>query len=439
MVRSNLRSCLLVAFFFVFSVFQSEPGASATKDLVQKGEYLARAANCVACHSTYGGKAFSGGLLMALPFGLGEIYATNITPHPEAGIGNYTLEDFDAAMRLGVAKDGHMLYPAMPYPSYAVMSDDDIAALYAYFMEAVEPVAEPTPPNDIPWPLNARWPLKIWNYFFSTTDQYIADSAQSAEWNRGAYLVQGAGHCGSCHTPRGIFFQEASFSESGDSFLSGGVLDFWSAGNLRQDMNTGLGRWSKSDIIEYLKTGHNQFGSAFGTMTEVINYSTQFLTEEDLGAMAVYLASLSPVMDDEGPTYAYDPADEDDLRASRLESPGALIYMQKCMACHRPDGQAASPYIPPLAGNPAVMDPDPSSLINITLNGTQRIVVGGVPNAYWMPRFRNGLSDQDIAQVVSFIRSGWGNKAKSVSAEEVAVIRSGTTAAKDKVQILKMK
>ena len=438
-MRSNLRAGACAAIAFVFSAFHSGAGLAASDDLIQKGEYLARAANCVACHSTYGGEAFSGGLLMALPFGLGEIYATNITPHPEAGIGTYTLEDFDAALRLGVAKDGHMLYPAMPYPSYAIMSDDDIAALYAYFMEGVKPVAEPTPPNEISWPLNMRWPLKVWNFFFSTTDRYVPNSAQSADWNRGAYLVQGAGHCGACHTPRGLLFQEASLNESDDSFLAGGTLDFWSAGNLRQDANSGLGRWSQSDIVEFLKTGHNHFGSAFGTMTEVINNSTQYLTDADLNAMAVYLASLSPVMGDEGPAYTYDSATETDLRAGRFERPGALVYMQKCMACHRADGQAAAPYIPPLAGNPAVMDPDPSSLINVTLNGTQRIVVGGIPDAYWMPRFRNGLSDQEVADVVTFMRSSWGNRAAPVSADDVAEIRAGTDAASDAVQILKMK
>lgn len=435
----RLHTWMTAASVVLLSVIQAGTAQAASQqELIAKGEYLARASNCVACHSTYGGKPFAGGLLMALPFGLGEIYATNITPHPEAGIGNYTLEDFDRAMRFGEAKDGHMLYPAMPYPSYAIMSDEDIEAMYVYFMEAVEPVAEPTPPNDIPWPLNMRWPLKAWNFFFSTTDQYVPDETQSLEWNRGAYLVQGAGHCGACHTPRGLLFQEASLDHSEESFLSGGVLDFWSAGNLRQDMNTGLGRWSEQDIVDFLKTGHNQFGSTFGTMTEVINNSTQYMTDGDLKSIAVYLRSLSPVMD-EGAPYEYDPSTAEDIRAGKFDQRGLLVYRQKCMSCHRPDGKAHAPYIPPLAGNPAVMDPDPSSLINITLNGTQRIVVGGIPNAYWMPRFRVMLSDQEVADVVTFIRKGWGNTAPPVTAAEVAEIRAGTDAATDAVQVLKMK
>ena len=438
-MRRGLRQLTAAAVAFAVSAIHGGAATAASEELIQEGEYLARAANCVACHSAYGGQAFAGGLLMALPFGLGKIYATNITPHPSAGIGKYTLEDFDKALRLGVAKDGHMLYPAMPYPSYAILSDGDIEALYAYFTEAVDPVAVPTPPNNISWPFDARWPLKAWNFFFSTTERYVADEGQSAEWNRGAYLVQGAGHCGACHTPRGLLFQEASFDESDEQFLAGGVLDFWSAGNLRQDVNTGLGRWSQDDIVDFLKTGHNQFGSAFGTMTEVINNSTQFLTDGDLHSMATYLRSLTPVMDSEGPAYAYDPSSEDDIRGGRFDRPGVLLYMQKCMACHRADGQAYAPFIPPLAGNPAVVDADPSSLINVTMNGTQRIVVGGMPDAYWMPRFRNMLSDQEVADVVTMIRSAWGNRAAPVIAADVAAIRSGTTAATDAVQILKMK
>ena len=419
-------------------MFLAPKAQAASEDLIQKGEYLARAGNCVACHSVPGGDAFAGGLRMALPFGFGEIYATNITPHPEQGIGRYTLEDFDRALRLGVAKDGHMLYPAMPYPSYALFNEEDIEALYAFFMEGVEPVAYSPPPNDVSWPFDARWPLKIWNYLFSTTERYIPDDSQSAAWNRGAYLVQGAGHCGACHTPRGLFFQEANLDGEDESFLSGGVIDFWSAGNLRQDINTGLGRWSEDDIIQFLKVGHNQFGSAFGTMTEVINNSTQFLSDEDLNAMAVYLRSLSPIEDDEE-TYVYDPSTAEDLRAGRVDQTGMLSYYQRCMSCHRADGQAYAPYIPPLAGNSAVMDPDPSSLINVTLNGTLRVVIDGVPDAYQMPRFRNMMSDQEIADVVTMIRTSWGNRAPAVSASDVADIRAGTQAFPDSVPILKMK
>jgi len=435
----RLRTWAATVAFAVGAVCQGQAVFAASEDLIQKGEYIARAANCVACHSSYGGDAFAGGLLMALPFGLGEIYATNITPHPDAGIGNYTLEDFDRALRLGIAKDGHMLYPAMPYPSYALFSEGDVEALYAYFMEGVAPVTAATPPNDISWPFDVRWPLKAWNFLFSTTERYVADDAQRDAWNRGAYLVQGAGHCGACHTPRGVLFQEASLDGGDESFLSGGVLDFWSAGNLRQDMNAGLGRWSQEDVVQFLKTGHNKFGSAFGTMTEVINNSTQFLSDADLNAMATYLRSLSPVMGDEGLVYAYDAAIEEDLRAGRYDQPGMLLYMQKCMSCHRADGQAYAPYIPPLAGNSAVMDPDPSSLINVTLNGTQRIVVGGIPDAYWMPRFRNMLSDQEVADVVTMMRTSWGNQAPAVTAAQVRVIRHGTNEASDIAQILKMK
>ena len=263
---------------------------AANGAMPSKGEYLARASDCVACHSVPGGKAFTGGLKMGTP--LGAIYATNITPDPETGIGGYSLAEFDRAVRGGVAKDGHHLYPAMPYPSYAKMSDADIAALYSYFMKEVPPVKLANKPSEIPEKLAFRFPLAIWNALFTDSAPYQNDPGHDAVWNRGAYLVQGPGHCGACHTPRGFAFQEQATTERGAAFLAGASLDGWSASNLRGDARTGLGSWSAEDIVAFLGEGHNRDGAAFGSMVDVINNSTPYLSADDLHAIAVYLKSL---------------------------------------------------------------------------------------------------------------------------------------------------
>src|SRR5579863_6219026 len=254
------------------------------------GEYVARAADCVACHSIPGGKAFAGGLKMGTP--LGAIYSTNITPDSETGIGTYSLADFDRAVRQGIAKDGHRLYPAMPYPSYVKLADADVAALYRFFMKQVPPVHQVNLKSEIPTLLSFRWPVAFWNFFFAPSVSYVAKPNHDAVWNRGAYLVQGPGHCGACHTPRGIGMQEKSLDDSSANFLAGAELDGWYAPSLRVDVRTGLGTWSTRDISEFLMHGHNRVGSAFGSMIDVINNSTSYFSDSDIDAIAVYLKSL---------------------------------------------------------------------------------------------------------------------------------------------------
>ncbi len=235
---------------------------------------------------------------------MGAIYSTNITPDPDTGIGNYSLEDFDRAVRSGVAKDRHRLYPAMPYPSYAKISDDDLKALYTFFMKEVPPVKQADKPNEIPLYLSARWPLALWNAIFAPKSGYAARQEHDAAWNRGAYLVQGLGHCGACHTPRGWAFQEKALDDSSAAYLQGAELDAWFAPNLRGDVRTGLGDWSQDDIAAFLKTGHNDKGVVFGSMLDVINNSTPYLTDDDLKAMAVFLKSLPATA--QQATFAYD-------------------------------------------------------------------------------------------------------------------------------------
>lgn len=406
---------------------------------MSQGEYLARAGNCVACHTVPNGKPFAGGLKMAVPL-LGTIYATNITPDPETGIGNYTFEDFDNAVRLGYAKDGHNLYPAMPYPSYAKINEDDMQALYNYFMKEVTPVKQTQPDNDIPGWKSPRWPLSIWNLFMRDDDAYEPDEDQSEQWNRGAYLVQGLGHCGACHTPRGWFLQEEGLDESDDEYLAGAPLDNWSAASLNGDINSGLGRWSEADIAEYLKTGKNKFGTAFGTMVEVINSSTVFMSDDDLAAIAVYLKSLPANYEEDDKEWSYDATAASQLTKLNFQATGSQIYYEYCVSCHGYDGAGNDKHMPSLAGNPVILDSSPASLVNLTLNGSLRVVANGVPETFDMPYFRGLLNDQQIADVVTFMRTAWGHSASAVTEEQVAEIRDATQHVEnDDVVVLRMK
>lgn len=434
MIRMTMRLVLLAG-LLAGVVGVRAAGAQAPASPTAAGEYLARAGDCVACHSAPGGKAFAGGLKMGTP--LGAIYATNITPDVETGIGTYTLQDFDRAVRGGVAKDGRLLYPSMPYPSYAKLTDVDVQALYAYFMRAVPPVHQPNRASEIPAYLALRWPMAVWNALFTGGSGFTPNPAKDAQWNRGAYLVEGLGHCGACHTPRGWAFQEKALDCGNPAFLSGATLDFWYAPSLRGNVATGLGRWTPAEIAEFLKTGHNRHGSAYGSMRDVINNSTPYLSDDDLAAIAVYLASLPATATETAPVA--DEATATALLEGTAGTPGAAVYAAQCMSCHKETGAAAPPYIPALAGNPTVLDKDPASLINIVLNGSAPLVVKGSPAPYRMPQYRAQMSDQQIADVVTFIRNGWGNSAPPVSAGAVENLRKNTDPASDRVVILRMR
>jgi alcohol dehydrogenase (quinone), cytochrome c subunit len=398
-------------------------------------EYLARAADCVACHSIPGGKAFAGGLKMGTP--LGAIYSTNITPDPETGIGRYSLADFDGALRQGRAKDGHRLYPAMPYPSYVKLTDADVAMLYRFFMKQVPAVRQANSKNEIPAALSARWPLAIWDTSFVPSDSYVVKPGHDAAWNRGAYLVQGLGHCGACHTPRGIGMQEKALDDSSPKYLAGAELDAWYAPSLRQDMRTGIGGWSETDIAEFLKYGHNRVGTAFGSMIDVINNSTSYLSDDDISAIAKYLKSLQSTSTQQA--VAYHPETAKALRNGPTMQRGAVVYTGVCSSCHGFDAKGFTPYMPALVSNPVVLDDNPSSLINVVLNGSIPLVARGMPDAYRMPQFRQQSSDQDIAEVVTFIRNGWGNQGPAVTAAEVAKLRKKTDPTSDQVIVLRMR
>jgi alcohol dehydrogenase (quinone), cytochrome c subunit len=427
-----LIGAIIVAGAMLFALWPTKTRAIATRptsgDLLRggPGEYLAIAADCGACHTAPGGKPFAGGLKLDSP--VGAIYSTNITPDPESGIGKYTLEDFERAVRHGIAKNGVTLYPAMPYPSYAVMTDADVAALYDYFMHGVEPAAAPAHANGIPWPLSIRWPLAIWRKIFAPSpDAPAFDAARFTDpvVARGAYLVEGPGHCGSCHTPRAPTLQEKALDDSSPVFLAGGpVIDGWVAVNLRGNAGDGLGSWSKEDIVATLRTARNKEQTVIGSaMSDVVVHSTSHLTDEDLVAIASYLKTLPPAPNDLA-KYSADPATAAALAAGRETSRGAELYDDNCAACHRSDGAGSPNVLPKIAGNSTVLSTDPDSLIRLVLTGSSLPGTAGAPSPLGMPGFGWRLSNAEIAQLLTFIRSSWGNRAPSVSARDVAKVRA---------------
>ncbi|MBF7141577.1 MULTISPECIES: cytochrome c [Pseudomonas] len=389
--------------------------------LVKRGEYLARAGDCVACHTAKGGAPFAGGLAMETPIGV--IYSSNITPD-STGIGGYSFDDFDQAIRHGVRKDGSTLYPAMPYPSYARVSDEDMQALYAYFMHGVQPVAQANKETDIPWPLSMRWPLSVWRAMFAPKVEPFKAAGTDEVVDRGAYLVEGLGHCGACHTPRAITMQEKALTASeGNDFLSGSApLEGWIAKNLRGDHRDGLGSWSEAELVAFLKTGRSDRTAVFGGMSDVVEHSMQYMSDADLTAIARYLKTLPPVNPDDAPQ-VYDRAVGDALWKGNDSTPGASVYVDNCAACHRTDGKGYTRVFPALAGNPVVQTADATSLINLVLRGGTLVATHTAPSTFTMPGYAWRLSDQQVADVVNFIRNSWGNQGTPVAAKEVKNLR----------------
>ena len=390
---------------------------ASTREQILRGRYVARLGDCVACHTQDKRKPMAGGLALETPFG--KLYSTNITPDRQTGIGQYSFAQFDRVMREGVTADGRHLYPAMPYPSYAKMSEEDMRALYVYLMQAVKPLALPNRPLEMSFPFNQRWGMALWNMAFLQAGPFRPDPAQSAQWNRGAYIVQGPGHCGACHTPRGIGMQEKTMSESGSNgplFLSGETVEHWHALDLR-------GRWQPADVAGLLRTGSNRFGTGAGNMVDVVQHSTQYLSDEDLLAIGTYLASLPsparqrPPQATAAPVAAAIPAD---LYLSR----GGLGYVQFCATCHRSDGNGVQGLFPPLAGNPTLQSNEPASLIHIMLTGWRAARTHAQPKAMSMPAF-SVLSDGEIAEIRNCARTSWGGRQQAdISERQVARLRA---------------
>jgi mono/diheme cytochrome c family protein len=390
----------------------------------ERGAYLAKAADCAGCHTApQGGAPYAGGLGMASPFG--TIVSSNITPDPQYGIGRYTYQDFERALREGVARGGKRLYPAMPYVSFSKLTDEDVHALYVFMLHGVAPVAKPTPPADVAFPFNQRWALRFWQMAFVPSKPFVPHPQLDPKWNRGAYLVQGPGHCGACHTPRGMFYQESGTDESSGDYLVGGVNDHWFAPNLTGDQGSGLGRFTAADLAAFLKTGHGAGVIAYGSMVQQIEDSSQYLTQQDADAIAHYLKSL-PAQQPSGTYTRGSDTARSSANGSRVPDSlnlGFNVYRSFCASCHRDDGRGVPNVFPALAANPSVIAEDTTSLIRLLVEGGNSPSTLAGPQRQQMPGFATTLADVEIAQVLTYIRSAWGNNAQSITANDVATLR----------------
>ncbi len=374
---------------------------------VEQGAYLAKAGNCQTCHTVEDAAAYAGGLPFHTPFGV--LYSTNITPDPNTGIGKWSFEDFHASMKHGVRPDGSHLYPAFPYTDFAKLSDADIASLYLY-LQTIEPVEQAAPENELAFPYNQRALLAGWKALYHDPAAFRPEDAQSEQWNRGAYLVEAAGHCGACHTPRNALGAEnESLALTGGSYLDRvrfGYYRPWSGVNLTGH-EAGLAAWSEADIVDYLRDGISGNAIVHGPMREVVMNSTSQLSDEDLQAMAVYLKSLPARAQPKGPRPDHDTLAE-----------GEVVYTVHCGSCHLPSGEGDAGLGVSLLGNPIVQASDPASLLNVILYGPhlpQRLVT----DRSKMKMFGKRLSNADIAAVASYVREEFGNGAGAVTPGEV--------------------
>lgn len=371
---------------------------------VRRGQYLVREGDCLSCHLAAGGKPFAGGLGLNTPFGV--IYSSNITSDRNAGIGAWTSDQFYRAMHDGIGIHGERLYPAFPYPWFERASRADDDAILAY-LKTVPPVDSTPPPNRLPFPFNIRKTVAAWDLLFLHQKAFTPDPQQSAEWNRGAQIVNGLGHCGGCHTPKNTLGADKS-----SEMFWGADLDNHVAPDLTSNAHTGLGTWSVDEIVEYLKTGRNARANAGGPMADVITYSTSLLNDDDRHAIAVYLKSL-PASDDE---------------SAKTPDPGAMkrgaeIYTDACSACHLGNGVGQPGFFPPLGRNSVVQQRDPTGLLHILLAGSRTAPSPTRPSPLAMPSFAWKLSDAEIADVSTYLRNSWGNRANDVSTKDVRDLR----------------
>ena len=392
--------------------------AAPAQTLAQRGAYLAKVGDCIACHSAPGKPAFAGGL--PIDSGLGVLYSTNITPDKEHGIGKYTEKQFADAVRKGVRADGTHLYPAMPYTSYAKVSDEDIKALYAYFQTGVKASSYAPPESTMGFPFNQRWGMVFWNFFFADDKPFKPQPGWSAQVRNGAYLVEGLGHCSSCHTPRGFAINEKA-SHSGEAkFLAGGELNGWPVPSLR-----GLPRWDQAAIVDYLQTGRNKNSAVAGEMTAVVQHSTSQMTAADLNDIAAYLKALPPAPPRDA---AVQPQGREatvkKLSAAINLTLGERLYLDNCSACHFVTGKGATRVFPELDGATVVNAENPTALLHVMLAGARTPSTDKAPSVLVMPGFGKRLSDGEAAALATFLRQGWGNTAAAVSEKDVAKVRA---------------
>jgi len=389
------------------------PGQSLDQT-IKRGEYLAHVGDCVACHTRHDGPPFAGGFALPTPFG--TLYSPNITPDTQTGIGNWSADDFYNMMHTGRSRDGTLLYPAMPFPAYTKVTRADSDAIFAY-LSSLKPVHQPNRENELRFPYNNRSLLIGWRTLYFHQGEFRPDPKRSAEWNRGAYLVEGLGHCGTCHTAI-----NALGGSSDEKAFAGGLIPMqnWYAPSLTNNKEAGLGDWPLDDIIALLKTGQSKRGVVYGPMAEVVHNSLQYLTDADVHAMAVYLKTL--------PEHSTSASSNNTGGATRVSAStlarGHAIYVAQCASCHLESGLGQPPGYPPLANNPSIEMESAVNPIRMVLNGGYPPETTGNPRPYGMPPFAQVMSDEDIAAVVTYVRVSWGNHGQPVTALEVNTLRS---------------
>ncbi len=417
MIRQRRHDALavLLACGIVLAHAAEPPKPADRAQLLARGEYLARAGDCVACHTIPAGKLFGGGRPMETPFG--TIYAPNISSDKATGIGNWTAAEFYRTMHEGRSRDGSFIYPVMPFASYTKVTRADSDAIYAY-LQSVPPVRQPNRSHELRFPFDQRQLLLGWRTLFFRQGEYQPDPAQPAEWNRGAYLVEGLGHCTMCHTEINALGGNKRSKE-----YQGGLIPLqqWYAPSLTSNREAGLGAWNLTDIADLLQAGVSQRGAVYGPMAEVVYDSFQYLNDDDVRAVAVYLKSLPGRA---GEVDSAPPPSAVTEETNRLAPLGHKIYDAQCAVCHAADGRGKPPHFPPLANNQSIQMTSSVNPIRMVLNGGYAPGTRRNPMPYGMPPFAQSLSDEEVAAVVTFIRTAWGNHGKPVSAKEVNALRS---------------
>jgi mono/diheme cytochrome c family protein len=392
------------------------PAKLAQASTVERGEYLAKAADCMVCHTAPGGKEYAGGLGFKLPFG--TLYSTNITPDKDTGIGNYSDQDFLNAMHRGVRRDGARLYPAMPYTSYTYVTDEDALAIKAYLF-SLPPVHATAPENTLAFPFNQRWAMMAWSAVFNPDARFAPDSSKSPEWNRGAYLAEALAHCGECHTPRNL-----AFALNNRQKFAGAVTAGWRAFNISSDKATGIGAWRDDDLISYLSTGHAAgHGTASGPMGEAVDHSFSQFAPEDIRAIVAYLRSVPPVASTDLPATLALLAPASHKEGGTADARGKRMFEGACVSCHGWTGQSPVSSFATLTGAWAVNDPSATNVAQIVISGTRRHTPDGVLS---MPAFGNAYSDDEIAAVANYVTARFGSQGSKLTASDVAELRKQT-------------
>jgi len=391
------------------------PQELVSASLIERGQYLTRAADCVACHTKEGGQTFAGGRAFVLPFG--TLYSTNITPDKKTGIGDYSDADFLRALHKGIGRDGTRLYPAMPYASYTYMTDADALAIKAYLF-SLPPVEAAPPANTLSFPYNQRWAMGIWSAMFNPDKRFEPNGERSAEWNRGAYLAEAMGHCGECHTPRNL-----GFALDNRNKFAGAKQAGWLAYNISSDKEAGIGEWKPEEIAAYIGAGHAAGrGTADGPMGEAVEYSLRYLTPGDISAIATYVASVPPVKSKDLPPIKNQPAPGDhNIGVTAAVDPrGKEIYEGACVSCHGWSGESPILGYANLTGARALNDPSATNVVQIVIGGsTYNAVHGGL----FMPDFGGAYSDTEIAAVANYVTARFGTAASNLTAQSVAELR----------------